>query len=156
MRTQYLKRTAAFILALVLMMCIFTVPAFAEGETPQMKDNAYQEGVGFRVAMSGPLADPMNAFTITGPDGDLTITEVTDDGGNLYTIHTAEQWDMYEQYTFTYNGETFYVRMPIIYSTAQFEADYTYEGDDLGATWTPEKTTFRVWAPTATTVASHR
>ncbi len=38
------------------------------------------------------------------------------------------------------------------YSTAEFEARYTYEGDDLGATWTPEKTTFRVWAPTAEAV----
>ena len=39
-----------------------------------------------------------------------------------------------------------------VYSTAEFEAQYTYEGDDLGATWTPEKTTFRVWAPTAEAV----
>ena len=38
------------------------------------------------------------------------------------------------------------------YSTADFEATYTYHGDDLGATWSPEKTDFRVWAPTATAV----
>ena len=38
------------------------------------------------------------------------------------------------------------------YSTAEFEAEFTYEGDDLGATWTSEKTTFRVWAPTADAV----
>ena len=39
-----------------------------------------------------------------------------------------------------------------LYSTADFEAAYTYNGNDLGATWSPEKTTFRVWAPTATAV----
>ena len=39
------------------------------------------------------------------------------------------------------------------YSSAEFEAQYTYEGNDLGATWTPQKTTFRVWAPTATAVS---
>ena len=39
------------------------------------------------------------------------------------------------------------------YSSAEFEAQYTYEGNDLGAVWTPEKTTFRVWAPTATAVS---
>ncbi len=39
--------------------------------------------------------------------------------------------------------------MPIWYATADFEGKYTYTGGDLGATWTPEKTTFRVWAPTA-------
>ncbi|MBQ8355488.1 MAG: type I pullulanase [Oscillospiraceae bacterium] len=42
--------------------------------------------------------------------------------------------------------------MPIWYSTADFEDQYTYTGDDLGAVWTAEKTTFRVWAPTADAV----
>lgn len=36
-----------------------------------------------------------------------------------------------------------------VYSTPQFEAEYTYSGSDLGAIWTPEKTLFRLWAPTA-------
>ena len=40
--------------------------------------------------------------------------------------------------------------MPNTYSTPEFEAKYTYTGSDLGATWTPEKTLFRLWAPTAT------
>lgn len=38
---------------------------------------------------------------------------------------------------------------PDIYSTEQFEAEYTYDGADLGASWSKEKTAFRVWAPTA-------
>ena len=40
--------------------------------------------------------------------------------------------------------------MPITYSTKEFEEKYTYTGADLGASWTPEKTIFRLWAPTAT------
>ena len=40
--------------------------------------------------------------------------------------------------------------MPINYSTRDFEDKYTYTGSDLGASWTPEKTCFRLWAPTAT------
>ena len=39
-----------------------------------------------------------------------------------------------------------------LYSTADFESAYTYEGDDLGAAWSATQTTFRVWAPTATAV----
>ncbi len=35
------------------------------------------------------------------------------------------------------------------YSTIDFEKEYTYDGDDLGAVWTKEETIFRVWAPTA-------
>ena len=40
--------------------------------------------------------------------------------------------------------------MPNTYSTPDFEAKYTYTGSDLGATWSEEKTSFRLWAPTAT------
>lgn len=40
-----------------------------------------------------------------------------------------------------------------LYSGEEFEEKYTYEGDDLGATWSKESTTFRLWAPTATYVA---
>ncbi len=36
-----------------------------------------------------------------------------------------------------------------VYSSSAFEAQYTYTGTDLGAFWTPQKTSFRLWAPTA-------
>ena len=42
--------------------------------------------------------------------------------------------------------------MSDIFSSEAFEAAYTYNGKDLGAVWTPDKTTFRVWAPTAKAV----
>jgi len=42
--------------------------------------------------------------------------------------------------------------MSSFYSSEEFEAQYTYEGNDLGAVWTKESTTFRVWAPTADAV----
>lgn len=38
------------------------------------------------------------------------------------------------------------------YSTQSFEEAYTYTGNDLGPTWSPEKVSFRVWAPTAEAV----
>ena len=42
--------------------------------------------------------------------------------------------------------------MKDLYDTEAFESLYTYTGNDLGATWSKTKTTFKVWAPTATTV----
>ncbi len=39
------------------------------------------------------------------------------------------------------------------YSSEEFESQYTYDGDDLGAVWTGDKTTFKVWAPTAEAVS---
>lgn len=38
------------------------------------------------------------------------------------------------------------------YSSQEFEEKYTYSGS-LGTFWTPEKTAFRLWAPTAETVS---
>ena len=38
------------------------------------------------------------------------------------------------------------------YSSPEFEAAYTYSGSDLGATWTKDRTFFRLWAPTAEAV----
>lgn len=40
--------------------------------------------------------------------------------------------------------------MSDLYSTTEFESKYTYSGQDLGAVWTKDATTFRLWAPTAT------
>lgn len=34
----------------------------------------------------------------------------------------------------------------------QFDSQYAYSGDDLGCTYTPVKTTFKVWSPVATSV----
>lgn len=36
--------------------------------------------------------------------------------------------------------------------TKAFDDLYAYDGNDLVATYKPEKTTFKVWAPTATKV----
>ena len=39
-----------------------------------------------------------------------------------------------------------------LYNSTDFEKNYTYSGNDLGATWGAEKTHFRLWAPTADSV----
>lgn len=66
---------------------------------------------------------------------------------------------------FTFKGAYSIIRMKTItkligaidvtgnhYSTAAFEKKYTYTGRDLGAVWSKEATTFRIWAPTAESV----
>ncbi len=40
-----------------------------------------------------------------------------------------------------------------IYDSLEFSKKYTYKGDDLGNTYSKNKTAFRVWAPTATEVS---
>ena len=38
------------------------------------------------------------------------------------------------------------------YNSTDFEKMYTYTETDLGVTWSPEKTCFRLWAPTADSI----
>ena len=43
-------------------------------------------------------------------------------------------------------------KMTKLYESAEFSAKYTYTGNDLGNTYSPTATKFRVWAPTAIAV----
>ena len=146
---SFLTRVLAF--AMVLIFAAGMLPVAYADEDVRIRDTAYSETLGLRAAMSGKVSDTAN-FAVYGPDGELTITEVMEGEKNIYTIVTAEPLDVTAPYTLTYGADGREVRMPIWYSTADFEDRYTYTGDDLGATWTAEKTTFKVWAPTAVSV----
>ena len=45
---------------------------------------------------------------------------------------------------------------PYVVACEAIDAQYTYTGDDLGATYSPEQTIFKVWSPTATEVTLNR
>ena len=109
---------------------------------------SYDERKGFVIVMNTSIGDGKDAFTITGPEGKLNIVAVNQDGGK-YTLVYPSKVDLFADYTLTYDGETYEIAMPNVYSTDTFEQMYTYAGTDLGATWSKEKTLFRVWAPTA-------
>ena len=111
----------------------------------------YKEGVGIQVSMTASIGSGTDAFTVNGPNGPVTLASVSANG-STYTLVPAEELDLTASYTLIYDNEEYQVKMPNIYSTDSFEAAYTYTGSDLGATWTAEKTTFQVWAPTATAV----
>lgn len=104
------------------------------------------------VTMTGEIeGDLLKAFTVTGAEGEVSIAEVNS-VGTEYTIVLSEALNLEESYSILQDGNEYKVNMPNIYSTPEFEEAYTYTGDDLGAVWTKEKTTFRVWAPTASAV----
>lgn len=106
------------------------------------------------VTMTGTIeGDLVSAFKVTGSDGEVAVADVTSPAEKEYVITLSDTLDIAGSYTITYDGSDYKINMPDIFSTADFEDEYTYEGDDLGATWTSEKTTFRVWAPTAAAVA---
>lgn len=76
---------------------------------------------------------------VTGIDGKITLAEPIEPSGNYrLEIEGSGEYDVIPTNT---------------YSTDEFETKYTYEGTDLGANWTKEKTLFKVWAPTASKVS---
>lgn len=99
------------------------------------------------------IEDDLNTyFSISGENGAVAIDKVEAISDTEYHIITSEKLDLTKAYTITANGNESNLTMPNIYSTKEFEDQYTYTGNDLGATYTKEKTTFRVWAPTAKAV----
>ena len=105
------------------------------------------------VTTSYPIENPtVDTFRLEGPDGQMTISaiEVIDDYN--YKVTYEGLIDEMNVYTIYFGDVPCVVTIPNTYSTSEFEAEFTYEGDDLGATWTPNYTTFRLWAPTAAQV----
>jgi len=115
----------------------------------KIKEAVYKDGVGIQVSMTEAVSDYSTGFSVSG----ITVASVEDIGAGNYIITTAEPMDPFAGYTLTYGDSTGKIRMPNVYSTKEFEEQFTYSGDDLGAVWTREKTTFRLWAPTATAVS---
>ena len=113
--------------------------------------SAVYDGSQLTVTMTQSIADPASAFVLKGQDGEVAITGATGDGPS-YVLELAEELDLSKAYTITYDGNEHDVVMPDYYAMEEFEAAYTYTGDDLGASWTKDATTFRLWAPTAEAV----
>ena len=156
MKIKTFTRSLALLLALMLTLSVCVCPVFALDEPPvQIVDNLYSEATGLRIKVSAELADPDTAFTVNGPQGQVAIKSVAADPNkkNTYTIFFEEPLDLYYAYTISCMGVTARLNAPSYYSTEEFEEKYTYTGDDLGATWTKDKTAFRLWAPTATAVS---
>ena len=119
----------------------------------KLKSAVYNNDGTITVTMTGEIeADLNSVFSVSGKDGGAAIAGVTHDEDFTYTVTLTEELDPFKSYTITYDGAEYKVNIPSVYSTEAFEAEYTYTGDDLGATWTQSSTTFRVWAPTAESV----
>jgi len=98
-------------------------------------------------------ADLNTYFTVMGPNGEVAIKEVKKEANNEYHLVLAEELNGSRSYKVICEETEYKVVMPIIFSTEKFEEEYTYTGKDLGATYTKDKTSFRVWAPTADAVS---
>ena len=106
------------------------------------------------VKMSSKIEDyevTNDTFTVANADGAVAVTAVKN-VNSYYYLTLGEALDLSRGYNVTFEENEYTVTMPDFYSSPEFEAENTYTGNDLGATYTAEKTTLRVWAPTAVSV----
>ena len=95
----------------------------------------------------------LDTFTITGAYN-IIAAEVTKIAqiGTAYYLYLDQQLPLDEAFNIEFEGQQYAITLPDYYSTKEFEERYTYEGNDLGQTYTKEKTTLKVWAPLAASV----
>lgn len=119
----------------------------------RLRTATYNNDSTITVAMTGEIeGDPGSVFSVADKEGGIAVTGVTGGADAVYTVTLAEALDASKSYTITFEDTAYDIYIPSVYSTPEFEAEYTYNGDDLGATWSESGTAFRVWAPTAQAV----
>ncbi|WP_088067593.1 type I pullulanase [Gottfriedia luciferensis] len=70
-----------------------------------------------------------------------------------YTVHTPEVLLLEKQYEIEDEfGSRTDLQVGGVIRSNDFDEKYAYDGEDLGATYTPEFTQFKLWAPTASKV----
>lgn len=99
----------------------------------------------------------MKVLDSTGKDFEINAINVSEDGKTAVielkdAISVRDACVNSTYYNVVFDGTKYSVKLPDYYSTSQFEEEYTYTGNDLGANWTKDATTFKVWAPTAQSV----
>ncbi|MBD5632694.1 MAG: type I pullulanase [Clostridia bacterium] len=90
----------------------------------------------------------------------LEDVSIKDGDGNAVTVSainnnklTTSKLDLGKSYTLYVTGFDEIGIVPMTYfSSKAFEDEYTYTGNDLGVTLDGDTTTFKLWAPTATSV----
>lgn len=105
--------------------------------------------------LKNPLSGDLNSQVQFNNGGGIkSVTQ----NGNTLTITTNNDIDFQKPMTATINGQQYTIRpedgtaMPVVRSQA-FDNKYIYNGDDLGATYSLNSTTFKLWAPTASAVS---
>ena len=125
----------------------------------KLKNATYDGSNTITLELTGEIdGSLMDSFYVTGRLGDVEVTktslkEKASDSQYFYDLTLASALEYNRNYRVGFDQQEYPVNMPIIYSTQEFEDKYTYEGSDLGATYSKDKTVFRVWAPTAEAVS---
>lgn len=97
--------------------------------------------------------DEISNYKIYENDIQLTSVDITDSTKEFFCdVESPDPSKAYKvEVTFTDSAtSTKSVSMSSLFKSDYFTEKYTYTGSDLGATYTSEKTTFKVWSPQST------
>lgn len=91
---------------------------------------------------------------LTGPKGANVPVKSVSVSGNVVTVTAASDLAPNAGYTVSIPGYGSKLAIAgAVVRTAAFDNKYYYSGDDLGATYASDGTTFKLWAPTASSVS---
>ena len=83
----------------------------------------------------------------------ISSIEQTQNNYNKYTLHLSESITIGEEYEVVHQfARATILEYGAIVKTEHFDELFYYDGDDLGAVYTKERTAFALWAPTAVRV----
>ena len=89
----------------------------------------------------------------TGKDSTVEISGLTGEKGSYELVinHSLDLVDLY-RYAICFGGFDYSIKTTTVYASKRFAREFTYSGNDLGAAYAENSTTFKVWAPTAESV----
>ncbi|MBQ4530673.1 MAG: type I pullulanase [Lachnospiraceae bacterium] len=124
---------------------------FGEGTTKQVDVTLSQ-------AIDTKAEDTVKKFKVKDENGtEYSIMKLWNETpGVVKETKIVLEEELSMEHTYTVECEGYIsqiVEVRKAFSSEAFEEQYTYEGDDLGAVYSKEKTNFRVWAPTAEKVS---
>lgn len=111
--------------------------------------------VDIEVSVPFTLVDSKDSFSIVSDDGTIipvkhVTCSVLEEYVSSATVITEVPLELGKNYKIAKEGyEDISISFAILYGSKEFEEAYFYEDNDLGASYSKESTTFRLWAPTA-------
>jgi len=106
--------------------------------------------ISVKTSMAVSDLDAFRIHDVSGEDIQIAISGIHGEAGE-YELSLNKPLDLVYLYRYciAFSGFDYSIQTTTIYASKRFSQEFTYGGDDLGATWSKEKTAFKLWAPTA-------
>lgn len=125
----------------------------AELDAPRVKKASMASTTQIDFTLSEEASLTASDITVKDTDGNVYAAASVSMDGKSGSVTMADELSYGKSYKLYVEG---FIELDVstasIYDTDEFEEEYTYNGDDLGATYTAEKTTFKTWSPLAESV----